>query len=305
MRIVSLLPSATEIVYLLGLGDQLTGVSHECDFPPAALGKRQIIRPAFKGSGLSSREIDLQVRASLERGEGIYHIDLEALQAADPDLILTQELCDVCAAPYQDVVGAATALRRKPEILPLDPKSLGDVLKDVERVGEATGRLREAKAVVDSLERRIEAIAAGAAQVRTRPTVVCLEWLDPLMASGHWIPEMVALAGGRESLGDSGAPARRVSWSEVVASAPEVLVLMPCGFSVDRVIDEVQLLTRLPGWDGLPAVQRKKVVAVNSHVYYSRPGPRLVDGLEIMAHLVHPEIFPGPIVEETAKFIDQ
>ena len=151
MRIVSLLPSATEIVYLLGLGDQLTGVSHECDFPPAALGKRKIIRPAFKGSGLSSQEIDLRVRASLERGEGIYRIDLRALQAADPDLILTQELCDVCATPYQDVVEAATTLSRKPEILSLDPKSLGDVLKDVGRVGEATGRLREAEAVVEGM----------------------------------------------------------------------------------------------------------------------------------------------------------
>lgn len=305
MRIVSLLPSATEIVYLLGLGDQLTGVSHECDFPPAALGKRKIIRPAFKGSGLSSQEIDLRVRASLERGEGIYRIDLKALQAADPDLILTQELCDVCAAPYQDVVEAATTLSRKPEILSLDPKSLGDVLKDVGRVGEATGRLREAEAVVSSLQGRIETIADRAAKATARPTVVCLEWLDPLMASGHWVPEMVALAGGREPLGDSGAPARRVKWEHILAAAPEILVLMPCGFGVDRVLEEVHLLTGRPGWDSLPAVQEKKVVAVNGHAYYSRPGPRLVDGLEILAHFVHPELFPGPVAEETAKIIHE
>ena len=305
MRIVSLLPSATEIVYLLGLGDQLSGVSHECDFPPAALGKRKIIRPAFEGSGLSSQEIDLRVRAALVRGEGIYQIDLEALQAADPDLILTQKLCDVCAAPYHDVVEAATHLSRRPEVLSLDPKSLGDVLKDVERVGGATGRLSETAEVVSSLQKRIETVAARAAKAAMRPAVVCLEWLDPLMASGHWVPEMVGLAGGRELLGNSGAPARRVQWEEIVAAAPEILVLMPCGFGVDRVLDEVDLLTRLPGWEGLPAVQRGRVIAVNSHAYYSRSGPRLVDGLEMLAHLVHPELFPGPMAQEAAKIVDR
>lgn len=305
MKIVSLLPSATEIVCLLGLADQLTGVSHECDFPSAVRGKRRIIRPAFEGSGLSSREIDLRVRAALERGEGIYQIDLEALQAADPDLVVTQELCDVCAAPYHDVVGAATHLSRKPEVLSLDPKSLGDVLKDVEQVGAATGRLSEAAEVVSSLEKRIETIAARTAQAVMRPAVVCLEWLDPLMASGHWVPEMVALAGGREPLGNSGTPARRVEWEEIIAAAPEILVLMPCGFGVDRTLDEVHLLTRLPGWTGLPAVQRGSVVAVNSHAYYSRPGPRLVDGLEILAHLVHPELFPAPMAQESAKIVDR
>ena len=281
------------------------GVSHECDFPLAALDKRKIIKPAFEGFGLSSQEIDGRVRDALERGEGIYQIDLEALQAADPDLILTQELCDVCAAPYRDVLEAATKLPRKPEILSLDPKSLGEVLKDVERVGEATGRLREAEEVVSSLQERIDTIGAGAGKATVRPTVVCLEWLDPLMASGHWIPEMVELAGGKEPLGNLGAPARRVAWEHILASVPEILVLMPCGFAVDRVLEEIHLLRRLPGWDGLPAVQSGRVIAVNGHAYYSRSGPRLVDGLEILAHLVHPELFPGPIPEETAKIVDR
>src|SRR3989304_2913428 len=242
MRIVSLLPSATEIVYLLGLGDHLTGVSHECDYPKAALGKRKIITPAFESSGLSSREIDSSVRAFLGRGEGIYRIDLEALKAADPDLIVTQELCDVCAAPYQDVLEAVTHLSRKPEILSLNPQRLGDVLQDVERVGEATGRLREA-----------------------------------------------AQAGGSEPLGKAGEPSERVAWERVLSCAPEILILMPCGFSVDRTLDEIHLLTDRPGWEGLPAVRRGKVFAVNGHAYFSRSGPRLVDGNQIFAPLLPPE----------------
>ena len=303
MRIVSLLPSATEIVYLLGLGDHLTGVSHECDYPKAALGKRKIITPAFKSSGLSSREIDSSVRAFLGRGEGIYRIDLEALKAADPDLIVTQELCDVCAAPYQDVLEAVTHLSRKPEILSLNPQRLGDVLQDVERVGEATGRLREAAQAVASLTERIDRVEKRAANAKTRPPVACLEWLEPIMASGHWVPEMVALAGGSEPLGKAGEPSERVAWERVLSCAPEILILMPCGFSVDRTLDEIHLLTNRPGWEGLPAVRRGKVFAVNGHAYFSRSGPRLVDGTEILAHLVHPELFADPIPTEAAKTV--
>ena len=304
MRVVSLLPSATEIVYLLGLGDQLTGVSHECDYPSAALGKRKIIRPAFESPTLSSQEIDARVRAAFARGEGVYHIDLEALKSADPDLILTQELCDVCAAPYAHVLEVVTKLPRKPEVLSLDPQGLGDVLRDVERVGEATGRLREAEDAVASLKGRVALVAQQAAKTTTRPTVVCLEWLDPLMASGHWIPEMVAMAGGREPVGKPGIPSRSVEWEEVRSSAPEILVLMPCGFAVERVLKETHLVTGLPGWNDLPAVQAGKVFAVNGHAYYSRPGPRLVDGLEILAHIIHPEAFPEPFPEDIVKRVD-
>ncbi|MGH7381292.1 MAG: cobalamin-binding protein [Candidatus Methylomirabilales bacterium] len=305
MRIVSLLPSATEIVYLLGLGDHLTGVSHECDYPRAALGKRKIIAPAFESSGLSSQEIDGSVRAFLGRGEGIYRIDLEALKAADPDLIVTQELCDVCAAPTQDVLEAATHLSRKPEILSLNPQRLGDVLQDVERVGEATGRFREATQAVASLTERIDRVEKRAANAKTRPPVACLEWLDPIMASGHWVPEMVALAGGREPLGKAGEPSERVQWERVLSCAPEILILMPCGFSVDRTLDEIHLLTNRPGWEGLPAVRQGKVFAVNGHAYFSRSGPRLVDGTEILAHLVHPELFRDPIPAGAAATVQR
>jgi iron complex transport system substrate-binding protein len=305
MRIVSLLPSATEIIYLLGLGDQLTGVSHECDYPVAALGKRRMIAPAFETSVLSSQEIDASVRAFLQQGEGIYRIDLEALQAADPDLILTQELCDVCAAPYQDVLEAVTCLSRKPEVLSLNPQRLKDVFKDIERVGEATGRLREAGLAVALLTERIDRIEKQVANARTRPPVACLEWLDPIMASGHWVPEMVAIAGGRELLGKAGKPSERVEWEQVLSCEPEILILMPCGFSVDRTLEEIDLLTNRPGWAGLPAVRGGKVFAVNGHAYFSRSGPRLVDGIEILAHLVHPELFADRIPEGAAKTVDR
>jgi iron complex transport system substrate-binding protein len=305
MRIVSLLPSATEIVYLLGLENQLYGVSHECDYPPAALGKPTVIHPAFETAGLGSRQIDTRVRASLGRGEGIYQIDLEALREADPDLILTQELCDVCAAPYRDVLEAATHLPRKPEVLSLNPQRLADVLHDVERVGAAAGRLTRAERAVALLKERVEAVAERGAKAATRPKVVCLEWLDPPMAAGHWTPEMVALAGGFEPLGDPGTPSRRVEWEQILACAPDILILMPCGFAVQRVLEEVHLLTALPGWRELPAVERGRVFAANGHAYYSRPGPRLVDGLEILARLVHPELFAGPVPQDAVMTVDR
>lgn len=303
MRVVSLLPSATEMVYLLGLGEQLTGVSHECDYPQAALGKRKIIRSPIASSELTTQEIDWHVSTLLEGGEGIYQIDLEALKSADPDLILTQKLCDVCAAPYQMVLEAVTQLPRKPEVLSLDPERLGDVLKDIGRVGEATGRLKEAEEAATSLKERIEAVAVRAAQATTRPQVVCLEWMDPIMASGHWLPEMVALAGGVETLGKAAALSRRVEWEQLLSAAPEILILTPCGFTVDRVLEEMHILTGRPGWDGLPAVRRGRVFAVNGHAYFTRPGPRLVDGLEILAHLLHPELFPGPIPEDAVRIV--
>lgn len=303
MRIVSLLPSATEIVYLLGLGEELTGVSHECDYPPAALGKPKIIKPALASAGLSSHEIDRRVWTLLQRGEGIYQIDLEALRTADPDLVLTQELCEVCAAPYQEVLEAVKKLCRKSEVLSLNPQRLADVLEDIERIGEATGHLKEAAGAVAALQERVERVERQTTGAITRPTVVCLEWLDPLMASGHWIPEMVALAGGIDPLGNPGAPSRTVEWEQVRSSAPEIVILMPCGFSVERCLEEFHVLTRLPGWDSLPAVQNRKVFAVNGHAYYSRSGPRLADGLEILARLVHPNLFLGPVSEKAAKAV--
>jgi iron complex transport system substrate-binding protein len=303
MRIVSLLPSATEIVYLLRLGNQLTGVSHECDYPPDALRKPKIVKAALGSHRMSSREIDDAVLALRTQGEGVYQIDLEALRAADPSLILTQEICDVCATPYAQVQEAVTKLPRKPEILSLNPQRLDDVLQDIQRVGDATGRVKEAEAVRRLLQERIQGVTERARLAKVRPKVFCLEWLDPIMASGHWVPEMVALAGGIDALGECGAPSRRIAWDRVLAFAPEVLVLMPCGFDIERTLQEVHLLTALPGWEGLPAVQKGQVFAVNGHAYYNRSGPRLVDGLEILAHMIHPELFPAGVPEGAMRIV--
>jgi len=294
MRIVSLLPSATEIVYLLGLGDHLTGVSHECDYPPAAVGKRKIIAPAFETSGLTSQEIDASVRAFLGRNEGIYRIDFEALKAADPDLIVTQDLCDVCALPAEAVTAAIAALPRQPKMVSLKPERLHEVLADIRRVGEAAGRGGEAGRLVAELTERITTVGKLTARLNHRPRVLCIEWFDPLYVGGHWIPEMVNLAGGMDAAGRAGEKSRILAWEEARAAGPEVIALIPCGFAPERIARELRSLERLPGWAALPAVRSGRVYVTDASAYFSRPGPRLVDGLEILAHFLHPEIFAMP-----------
>ena len=301
MRICSLLPSATEIVYALGLGDQLYGVSHECDYPPEAAAKPTLIRSAFDQSSLSSLEIDHAVMERLRSGEGVYTIDQDLLRQAEPDLILTQELCDVCAVPYSEVKRAVDQLVSQPRLLPLSPSLLGDVLQDINRVGEATGREEQAGFLVRRLRERIDRVTARTATAAERPATFCLEWADPLYVAGHWIPEMVEMAGGIDGLGMKGKPSVPIEWERVVSYAPEVVILMPCGFDVERAVREMPLLTRLPGWLDLPAVQRGQVYAVNATAYFSRSGPRLVDGLELLAKILHPELFPGPIPGEVAR----
>jgi iron complex transport system substrate-binding protein len=301
VRICSLLPSATEIVYALGLGDQLYGVTHECDFPPEATTKPTVIRPVFDPSTLSSLEIDHAVTKRFGRGEGIYTIDLDRLQRADPDLILTQELCDVCAVPYGEVKRSVDQLGRRAKLLSLSPTLLGDVLEDIRRVGEATGRSAQAEALVEHLQSRIDEVAEKAATSVTRPATFCLEWADPIYAAGHWVPEMVELAGGADGLGIKGEPSVPIEWDRVLHYAPEVIILMPCGFDVERTVRELPLVTRLPGWSDLPAVQRGRVYAVNGSAYFNRSGPRLVDGLELLAKILHPELFPGSIPDEMAR----
>jgi iron complex transport system substrate-binding protein len=296
-----LLPSATEIVYALGLGDQLYGVSHECDYPPEAAAKPTLIRSAFDQSSLSSLEIDHAVMERLRSGEGVYTIDQDLLRQAEPDLILTQELCDVCAVPYSEVKRAVDQLVSQPRLLPLSPSLLGDVLQDISRVGEATGREEQAGFLVRRLRERIDRVTARTATAAERPATFCLEWADPLYVAGHWIPEMVEMAGGIDGLGGKGKPSVQIEWERVVKYAPEVVILMPCGFDVERAVREVPLLTRLPGWSDLPAVQRGQVYAVNATAYFSRSGPRLVDGLELLAKILHPELFPGPIPGEAAR----
>jgi iron complex transport system substrate-binding protein len=220
-----LLPSATEIVYALGLGDQLYGVSHECDYPPEAAAKPTLIRSAFDQSSLSSLEIDHAVMERLRSGEGVYTIDQDLLRQAEPDLILTQELCDVCAVPYSEVKRAVDQLVSRPRLLPLSPSLLGDVLQDISRVGEATGREGQAGFLVRCLRERIDRVTARTATAAERPATFCLEWADPLYVAGHWIPEMVEMAGGIDGLGEKGKPSVPIEWGRVVIYAPEVVIL--------------------------------------------------------------------------------
>jgi iron complex transport system substrate-binding protein len=292
MRICSFLPSTTEIAFALGLGDQIVGVTHECDYPPEAKEKPVVVHSAIDSCRLTSSEIDHQVEELLQAGNNLYTIDGEAFKAAAPDVILTQGLCDVCALDYNDVVKAAQCLPSKPTIVSLIPHCLTDVLDDILRVGEATQRHREAEFLVLDLKRRIEAVRQRTVDTPSRPKVACIEWFDPIYAAGHWVPEMVELAGANDGLGRKGEPSAKIPWTEIIKLQPEIVVLMPCGFDVRRTIQESAILQELDGWNGIPAVKAAKVFAVNGHAYFSRPGPRLVDGLEILAQIVHPEIFP-------------
>jgi iron complex transport system substrate-binding protein len=287
MRICSLLPGATEIAYLLGLGDQIVGVTHECDYPHEAKQKPVVVRSVIDSSQLSCPEIDRRVGELLQAGRGLYSIDEAAFLASGPDVILTQGLCNVCALDYDDVVKAAQRLPRMPAILSLNPHSLSDVLEDISRVGAATDRETAAEALVQDLRRRIDKV--GIREPEYRPRVVCLEWFEPLYVAGHWVPELVTLAGGFDPLGRKGEPSFKIEWQSVLDAKPDVILLMPCGFDVRRAVKESTPLRNLNGWNDLPAVKTGNVYALNGSAYFSRPGPRLVNGLEILARIIRPE----------------
>ena len=294
MRICSLLPGATEIAFALGLGDDVVGVTHECDYPAKARQKPVVVRSLIDSNRMTSLEIDRWVGERLGSNQGLYVIDEDRLREAAPDVILTQGLCDVCAIDYNEVVAASETLAKKPKIVSLTPNCLTDVLDDVTRVGEATGQRHKAERFVQELEQRISSVREQAARSSARPRVACLEWFDPIYAAGHWVPEMVELAGGHDVLSRQGVPSEKIDWKKVVELAPDVIVLMPCGFDMQRTAKEATTLEQLESWHNLPAVKAGRVFAVNGHAFFSRPGPRLVDGLEILAHIIHPEIFPMP-----------
>jgi iron complex transport system substrate-binding protein len=300
MRICSFLPSATEIVYALGLGDQLYGVTRSCDYPAEALAKPIVVRSILDEEGLTSTDIDRIVKEHARNGQSVYHIDMEALRAADPDLILTQELCDVCAVGYQDVLTQVKDLPKTPRVVSLNPTSLEDVLRDMLTVGEVTETAGVARAAVLALRQRVDTVRQRAAQVLTRPRVFCLEWMDPLFVSGHWIPEMVQIAGGTDGIGNHGTPSSQVTWDQVRAYQPEIIILMPCGADVPKTLSELDYVRHLPGWDDLPAVRASQVYAVNASAYFSRSGPRLVDGLELLAQIIQPELFPWSVSQGMA-----
>ncbi|MSP40617.1 MAG: cobalamin-binding protein [Deltaproteobacteria bacterium] len=299
MRICSLLPGATEIAYALGLGDQIVGVTHECDFPAEAKQKSVMVHSAIDAQHMSTSEIDCKVGELLAAGTGLYTIDAQAFDAAAPDIILTQGLCEVCALDYNQVVQAAERLTHPAKVISLNPRSLNDILDDITTVGAATERQSAAAALVENLRQRIERV--GAREPDKRPRVVCLEWFEPLYSAGHWVPEMVALAGGVDVIGRAGEPSAKIEWNQIVDAQPEVVLLMPCGFDVRRTIKEATPLRALPGWSDLPAVKNANVFALNGNAYFSRPGPRLVNGLEMLARIIHPDTVTWTIAPSDAR----
>ncbi|HEX8969858.1 MAG TPA: cobalamin-binding protein [Chloroflexota bacterium] len=299
MRIVSLLPSATEIVCLLGLADQLVGVSADSDWPADVVASLPVLNTvSIDTSRLSSREIDAAASGDGHRGASLYHVDPDLLRELRPDLILTQEICEVCAVSRRDVELATRTLGYTPRVLSLSPVSLDQVFDDIGLVARSAGLGSRGEAAVQRLRSRLERVRSGAPR-EAPPRVFCMEWLDPPYTAGHWVPEMVELAGGRDDLGTAGGPSRRIEWTEVVAYAPEAIVLMPCSLPLERVADEFELLRALPDWDQLPAVGSGRVFAGHTHLF-SRSGPRLVDGAEALARMLHPSRFEQPLGADQA-----
>lgn len=293
MRIVSLLPSATEIVCALGLGDHLVGVTHECDYPEFVRGLPKVTHTLIPKDA-SSGEIDRLVREQLQGRRALYTLDLPTLESLRPDLIVTQALCDVCAVGEDEVRAAACALPGGPRVINLEPATLEQVFKAVTEVAAATGYAQRGEDVVAELRRRVETVVSRTAKNARRPRVALLEWLDPPFSCGHWSPELVRLAGGEEGLGVEGERSRTLTWDDVFAWKPEVVFIACCGCSIERALEDVALLTSVPGWAELPAVHTGRVYVTDGSHYFSRPGPRLVDSLEMLAHALHPEVHQLP-----------
>lgn len=291
MRIVSLLPSATEMVCSLGLEDQLVGVTHECDYPPAVLQLPKVTHTLISKEATSG-QIDRLVRDQLKTRRALYTLNLPLLKELRPDLIVTQSLCDVCAVAQDDVQAALSQLPGKPRVISLEPQSLLDVFAAMREVAVAAGV--SAEGTIQSLTARVDAVAARLATVAHRPRVALLEWLDPPFSCGHWSPELVRLAGGIEGLGQEGRPSRTLSWDEVMTWQPEVIFVACCGLSAERTLQDFPLVRLVPGWQNLPAVRAGRVYVTDGSQYFSRPGPRLVDSLEILAHALHPAVHPLP-----------
>jgi iron complex transport system substrate-binding protein len=290
VRIVSLVPAATEIAFALGAGGDVVAVTHDCDYPPPARKLPRVTRSAI-APGSDSLAIDAQVREAAERGESTFHLDAAALMAARPDVLLGQTLCAVCAVTIAQVPATMVPA---PVVVPLDGDSLEGIFADIDRVGVALGRRDAAARSVADLRTRIARVGflvAGA----SRPRVACLEWLAPLFNAGHWVPEQVALAGGHDVLGEPGARSHELTLADVAAADPDIVVLMPCGFDADRAMSESHALASEPAWDTLRAVRDGRVFTVDGNAFFSRPGPRVVDGIELLASLFHSERISAPV----------
>lgn len=293
MRICSLLPSATEIVFALGEGSSLVGVTHECDYPAQTSQIPKVTRSNIP-SGISSQEIDSAVSNALEAAGTLYGLNLALLEELHPDLILTQRLCDVCAVSYDRVQEAAKNLKSRPVVLNLEPRSLDDILDNILAVGKAIGSEASANTLREGLQRRIDAIRRRTETLSHRPRVFSMEWVNPPYCGGHWMKELVGIAGGDDNLALLHRPSCRIEWSKVLDFAPEVIVLTCCGFNLARCEQEREILAKLEGLQDLPAAKAGRIYATDGSAYFSRPGPRIVESLEILAHLVHPDLFPAP-----------
>jgi iron complex transport system substrate-binding protein len=285
MRIVSLVPHATELLFALGLGDDVVAVTHECDFPGEVRDLPHITRDALPG-GLSSGEIDAAVRERTERGQAIYELDERRLRELEPDLIVAQHLCSVCAVSYDDVVKVAESIPSSPNVVSLDPRTLGEAMGDIRTIAQATGARDAALDLVTRQRARIDRVRLAVRDAERVP-VAALEWLHPVFVAGHWTPQLIDLAGGTDVLGFPGEPSEQSTWEAVAAASPEVVVVMPCGYDAERSRQEA-----VGHAEALARIGARRVVAVDAAAYFSRPGPRLVDGLELMAHILHPDRVP-------------
>jgi len=295
MRIVSLLPSATEIVCAIGLADELVGVTHECDWPPSALGRPVMTRSVYDFGATPSRTINEIVNAAVHGGSSLYALDEEALAAAEPDLILTQELCEVCAVSYRDVNEVARAIDAGIRVVSLEPTSIEGIFNTITTIGAMTESEDAAVDLVEALRARLGSVERRVQKRRDNgfesPRVVGLEWLDPPFAVGHWVPEQIRRAGGWDLLGEAGERSVETTWRAVREVDPEMLVLMPCGYDLADTVDEWATVPRPPMWHDIEAVRRGQVFAVDGSAFFSRPGPRVIDGIELLAEIFDPDAF--------------
>jgi iron complex transport system substrate-binding protein len=292
MRIVSLLPSATEILFALGFDREVVGVSHECDFPEQARSKRVVIQSRIPHDA-SPSEIDRLVREYVSRGESLYAVDAQALEELAPDLIITQDLCHVCAASPDDLGTALARFAERPEVLCLNPQDLGDVWRDILWVGEQTRRGRAAEALLEQIGERLGRLKDLVSQTSERPRVAFLEWLQPFYVGGHWVPEMIEVAGGHDVLGRLNTPSFRVTLEDIVAAAPDIMLVSPCGYGAQQARAEYLSMAHSEEWNAIPAVRGGKVYALEANSYLSRPGPRLITGIEALAGVFHPGMQVG------------
>lgn len=300
-RIVSLLPSATEIVCALGLEESLVGITHECDYPLTVAGKPRLTASKISHETMSSAEIDKAVHSQLNGHGSIYDLDEERLHALRPDLIITQELCDVCAVSYKTVEQAARMFETEVRVVSLEPHTIEDIFANIRTVGELTGREAQASEVVEGLRARLAHVDAQLAGTNLRPRTLMLEWLEPVFAPGHWVPEQVRIAGGDHGFGRAGQPSVKTTAEEINAYAPEVIVMIPCGYYKEDILRQLPRAHLPLGWSDLPAVKTNQVWAVDATSYFSRPGPRVVRGVEILARILHPEIFGEPSEQDAVR----